>query len=98
MPLIVWETGATFSIVPPQLSAQPRVLDWKNTNAAPYFLSNDPFLALFAGVRDIREVIAFPKSGGGYDPLTAAPAPISPEQRKEAGVDAKEAEDVPEQA
>ena len=32
------------------------------------------------------------------DPLTAAPAPISPEQRKEAGVDAKEAEDVPEQA
>jgi aspartyl-tRNA synthetase len=35
----------------------------------------------------IREVIAFPKTGGGYDPLTAAPAPISPEQRKEAGVD-----------
>ena len=36
----------------------------------------------------IREVIAFPKSGGGFDPLTAAPAPITPEQRKEAGVDA----------
>jgi aspartyl-tRNA synthetase len=33
-------------------------------------------------------VIAFPKSGGGFDPLTAAPAPITPEQRKEAGVDA----------
>jgi len=33
-------------------------------------------------------VIAFPKSGGGYDPLTAAPAPITPAQRKEAGVDA----------
>jgi aspartyl-tRNA synthetase len=32
-------------------------------------------------------VIAFPKSGGGYDPLTGAPAPISPAQRKEAGVD-----------
>jgi aspartyl-tRNA synthetase len=36
----------------------------------------------------IREVIAFPKTGGGYDPLTAAPTPITPAQRKEAGVDA----------
>jgi aspartyl-tRNA synthetase len=35
----------------------------------------------------LRDVIAFPKSGGGFDPLTAAPAPITPEQRKEAGVD-----------
>jgi aspartyl-tRNA synthetase len=34
-------------------------------------------------------VIAFPKSGVGYDPLTGAPAPITPQQRKEAGVDAK---------
>ena len=35
----------------------------------------------------IREVIAFPKSGGGFDPLTEAPAPITPAQRAEAGVD-----------
>ena len=42
---------------------------------------------LLAGADSIREVIAFPKSGGGYDPLTGAPAPITPEQRKEAGVD-----------
>ena len=42
---------------------------------------------LLAGVDSIREVIAFPKSGGGYDPLTAAPTPITPQQRKEAGVD-----------
>lgn len=35
----------------------------------------------------IRDVIAFPKSGGGFDPLTQAPAPITPEQRAEAGVD-----------
>ncbi len=34
-------------------------------------------------------MIAFPKSGGGYDPLTAAPAPITAQQRKEAGVDAQ---------
>ena len=37
----------------------------------------------------IRDVIVPLKSGGGYDPLTQAPAPITPEQRKEAGVDAK---------
>ncbi len=49
----------------------------------------DRICALLAGADSIREVIAFPKSGGGYDPLTGAPAPITPEQRKEAGVDAK---------
>ncbi|MGT2460737.1 aspartate--tRNA ligase [Sinomonas atrocyanea] len=49
----------------------------------------DRVVALLAGVDSIREVIAFPKTGGGFDPLTAAPAPITPEQRKEAGVDAK---------
>jgi aspartyl-tRNA synthetase len=51
----------------------------------------DRITALLAGSDSIREVIAFPKSGGGYDPLTAAPAPITPEQRKEAGVDARPA-------
>jgi aspartyl-tRNA synthetase len=43
---------------------------------------------LLSGGDSIRDVIAFPKTGGGYDPLTAAPAPITAEQRKEAGVDA----------
>jgi aspartyl-tRNA synthetase len=47
----------------------------------------DRITALLAGQDSIREVIAFPKTGGGFDPLTAAPAPITPEQRKEAGVD-----------
>ncbi|MFD5224565.1 aspartate--tRNA ligase [Microbacterium sp. NPDC058342] len=46
----------------------------------------------------IREVIAFPKSGGGFDPLTEAPAPISPEQRAEAGVDFVAGDAVPEDA
>jgi aspartyl-tRNA synthetase len=54
----------------------------------------DRICALLAGTDSIREVIAFPKSGGGFDPLTAAPAPITPEQRKEAGVDAVPEEDV----
>jgi aspartyl-tRNA synthetase len=49
----------------------------------------DRICAILAGTESIRDVIAFPKSGGGYDPLTAAPAPITPEQRKEAGVDWK---------
>ena len=49
----------------------------------------DRICALLSGSDSIREVIAFPKSGGGVDPLTDAPAPITPEQRREAGVDAK---------
>jgi aspartyl-tRNA synthetase len=51
----------------------------------------DRINALLSGAASIRDVIAFPKTGGGYDPLTAAPAPITPEQRRETGVDAKPA-------
>lgn len=49
----------------------------------------DRITALLAGVDSIREVIAFPKSGGGVDPLTDAPGPISEAQRKESGMDFK---------
>ena len=48
----------------------------------------DRICALLAGTDSIRDVIAFPKTGNGYDPLTSAPAPITPQQRAEAGVDA----------
>jgi aspartyl-tRNA synthetase len=48
----------------------------------------DRLTALLAGVDSIREVIAFPKTGAGYDPLTGAPTPITDAQRKEAGIDA----------
>lgn len=49
----------------------------------------DRIVSLLGGFESIRDVIAFPKSGGGVDPLTDAPAPIPAEQRKETGVDFK---------
>ena len=49
----------------------------------------DRITMLLAKAESLRDVIAFPKTGGGYDPLTGAPAPITAQQRKEAGIDAK---------
>ncbi|WP_156673167.1 MULTISPECIES: aspartate--tRNA ligase [unclassified Mycobacterium] len=49
----------------------------------------DRINALLSRVDSIREVIAFPKTGGGVDPLTDAPAPITAQQRRESGIDAK---------
>ncbi|HYN94192.1 MAG TPA: aspartate--tRNA ligase [Pilimelia sp.] len=49
----------------------------------------DRVCMLLAGADSIREVIAFPKTRGGFDPLTGAPTPITGRQRAEAGVDAK---------
>lgn len=49
----------------------------------------DRINALLSRVDSIREVIAFPKTGGGVDPLTDAPAPITAQQRKESGIDFK---------
>jgi aspartyl-tRNA synthetase len=55
----------------------------------------DRVCMLLAGADSIREVIAFPKTRGGFDPLTGAPTPITPQQRAEAGVDAKPKPDAP---
>ncbi|HIW91773.1 MAG TPA: aspartate--tRNA ligase [Candidatus Corynebacterium avicola] len=58
----------------------------------------DRIVSLLGGYESIRDVIAFPKSGGGVDPLTDAPGEITAQQRKESGIDTKPKKKAPEQA
>jgi aspartyl-tRNA synthetase len=47
----------------------------------------DRICMLLHGAESLRDVIAFPKTGAGFDPLTGAPTPITAQQRREAGID-----------
>ncbi|MEX0665253.1 MAG: aspartate--tRNA ligase [Acidimicrobiia bacterium] len=49
----------------------------------------DRLVAILAGEENIREVIAFPKTQSGADPLTGAPTPIDPGQLTELGLTVK---------
>jgi aspartyl-tRNA synthetase len=46
----------------------------------------DRLVAILAGEENIREVIAFPKTQSGLDPLTGAPTPIEDRQLRELGI------------
>jgi aspartyl-tRNA synthetase len=54
-----------------------------------FALGIERFLALLAGESNIREVIAFPKTASGSDPLTGAPAPTTKERLDELGISLK---------
>ena len=49
----------------------------------------DRWVALLHGTDSIRDVIAFPKTASGGDPLTGAPAPVDERQLRELGLQAR---------
>jgi aspartyl-tRNA synthetase len=46
----------------------------------------DRLVAILAGEENIREVIAFPKTQSGTDPMTGSPTPVDPQQLADLGL------------
>jgi aspartyl-tRNA synthetase len=51
-----------------------------------FAFGTDRLVAILAGEENIREVIAFPKTQSGSDPMTNAPTPVDPAQLNELGI------------
>jgi len=51
-----------------------------------FAFGTDRLVAILAGEENIREVIAFPKTQSGSDPMTNAPTPVNPAQLNELGI------------
>ena len=86
--------SSTCSASPPRRRRTSSASCWRRSSTAPpphggIAFGWDRVCMLLAGADSIREVIAFPKTRGGFDPLTGAPTPITAQQRAEAGIDAK---------
>jgi aspartyl-tRNA synthetase len=65
-------------------------LEALNMGAPPhggFALGIDRFVALLAGEANIREVIAYPKTASGSDPMTGAPSQAPEEQLRELGIE-----------
>jgi aspartyl-tRNA synthetase len=60
-----------------------------------FALGIERFIALIAGEANIREVVAYPKTAGGSDPLTGAPTPLPQELLAELGIKALESDSGP---
>ena len=60
-----------------------------------FALGIERFIALIVGEANIREVIAFPKTASGSDPLTRAPTPLPQELLAELGIKVLEPDSGP---
>jgi aspartyl-tRNA synthetase len=64
-----------------------RALRFGTPPHAGFAVGIDRLLAILVGADSIRDVIPFPKTQRGIDPMTGSPSPVTDEQLRELGVD-----------